>query len=505
MFRKYTIIEHAKRGKIQFHLYPFQEEVLADFHSHRFVIVNKSRQMGLSTLVAAHALHSMLFKDGFKVLVIATKQDVAKNLVHKVKVMHRNLPVFLRQKVIDDNKLELSFDNGSSIKAVSSSPDAGRSEALSLLILDEYAHIDYATEIWTAARSTLATGGNAVVLSTPNGVGNQFHKMWVQATEGVVEEGLEAFHPIELMWDLHPERDETFEKIERTQLGERAFAQEYACDFISSGHTVVDGLIIKWYEDNLVEEPIEKRGPGGDYWLWEYPSYNKDYIVVADVSRGDSSDYSTFHVLELETMKQVAEYRGMMDSRQFGNFLVGVATDWNNALLVIPNKNIGWDTVQQAIDREYKNLYYSFRNDPYLDKAIHIRKGHDLKKTEDKVPGFTESGAVRSVQISKLIMYFNTEKPLIIKSQRTINELYTFIWLNGKAQAAQGYNDDLVIALSIGLFMHDIALKMRSIGMDLTKKTLDNTYRAVYTPPKKQAPEWTMQVGGKNESLTWLL
>ena len=77
----------------------------------------------------------MLFKSDYNVLVIATKQDVAKNLVTKVRVMHDNLPVWLKGKALEDNKLSLRFKNGSQIKAISSKGDAGRSEALSLLVL----------------------------------------------------------------------------------------------------------------------------------------------------------------------------------------------------------------------------------------------------------------------------------------------------------------------------------------------------------------------------------
>lgn len=93
--------------------------------------------MGISTLCAMDALHCMLFNSDYKILVIATKQDVARNLVEKVQLMHEFLPNFLKGKIVNDNKLSLVFANGSSIKAVSSSPDAGRSEALSKLIIDE--------------------------------------------------------------------------------------------------------------------------------------------------------------------------------------------------------------------------------------------------------------------------------------------------------------------------------------------------------------------------------
>lgn len=198
--------------------------------------------MGISTLTAAHALHSMLFNDDFKVLVIATKQEVAKNLVSKVQVMFEFLPTFLKQgiKIINNNKLSLSFSNGSEIKAVSSSPDAARSEALSLLIIDEFAFVDWANEIWAGAQMTLATGGSAIVLSTPNGVGNKFHQMWQQATEGVVIDGLERFNPILLPWYLHPERDQKWRDQQDELLGKRLAAQECDCLWGESEVTVRD-------------------------------------------------------------------------------------------------------------------------------------------------------------------------------------------------------------------------------------------------------------------------
>ena len=110
--------------------------------------------MGISTLMAGMSLHNMMFNSDFRILVIATKQDVAKNLVAKVKLAWDLLPAFLKQgiEVVNNNKLEIAFSNGSSIKAVSSSPDAARSEALSLLLIDEC--IEYHTEITVLNKNT---------------------------------------------------------------------------------------------------------------------------------------------------------------------------------------------------------------------------------------------------------------------------------------------------------------------------------------------------------------
>jgi len=224
--KKYLKIEHPLKGKIPFHLFPFQEKTLTELQKHRFNVVLKSRQMGISTLLAADSLLKMLFNENFKVLVIATTQDVARNLVHKVKVMHENLPVWMRGKIVDNNKLSISFKNGSSIKAVSSSAHSGRSEALSLLIIDEAAFVDRIDTIWGAALPTLSTGGSATLLSTPNGIGNLFHKIWEEAESGLVTEGLEPFNPIKLKWDLHPERNQAWRDQQTYALGERIASQE---------------------------------------------------------------------------------------------------------------------------------------------------------------------------------------------------------------------------------------------------------------------------------------
>lgn len=137
--KNYVYIQHPKRGRIQFALYPFQEKVLTLFQENPYSIVLKSRQLGISTLGAGYSLWLMLFHSDKNVLCIATKQDTAKNLVTKVKFMYDNLPSWLKEKdkPLEHNKLTLRLNNGSQIKATSASSDAGRSEAVSLLLLDE--------------------------------------------------------------------------------------------------------------------------------------------------------------------------------------------------------------------------------------------------------------------------------------------------------------------------------------------------------------------------------
>jgi phage FluMu gp28-like protein len=199
--KKYYWIQHPKRGRIQFNLYPFQEKVLKLYSNNEYYVVNKSRQLGISTLVSAYSLWLMLFHTDKNVLVVATKQETAKNMVTKVRFAYNNLPSWLKIKTAEDNRLSLRLANGSQIKAVAASPDAGRSEAVSLLVLDEAAFIPGVDVIFTAAQQTLATGGQCIAISTPNGTGNWFHKTYTKAQ---LKEN--KFIPLSLPWTVHPER-----------------------------------------------------------------------------------------------------------------------------------------------------------------------------------------------------------------------------------------------------------------------------------------------------------
>lgn len=94
------------------------------------------------------------------------------------------------------------------------------------LLSHNCAFVDRIDTIWGAALPTLSTGGSATLLSTPNGVGNLFHRIWEEAESGIVTEGLEPFNPIKLEWNLHPERNQIWRDQQTYALGERIASQE---------------------------------------------------------------------------------------------------------------------------------------------------------------------------------------------------------------------------------------------------------------------------------------
>ena len=499
-FRKYCYITHPTKGRILFHLYPFQEKVLSDFRDNRFSIINKSRQLGISTLVAGYSLWTMLFNKDKTVLCIATKQETAKGMVEKVQFMYNNLPTWLRgNKPISDNKLSLKLSNNSQIVATSAASDAGRSYAVSLLLIDEAAFIEGIDKIYTSIKPTIATGGGIIALSSPNGIGNWFHKMYTEA-----QIGKNDFYPIELKWNLHPDRDEQWEITERANMSPREFAQEYDCDFLGSGNSVVEPDILSFYEQTYIQEPVERRFMGGDLWVWNYPDYSKSYIVCADVARGDSTDYSAFHVIDIESCEQVAEYKSQVDTRTYGNLLVSIASEYNNALLVVENANIGWDVINTIIEKGYQNLYYS----PRAYGEMHMDKWMAKMGSDQTVPGFTMSAKTRPLVVSKMEAYIR-ERHFTFRSKRLLEELRVFVWMHGKAQAQNGYNDDLVMSLGMGLFTRDTGVKFNQQSMDMTRRSIDlisNTTQG-YTPtlPSGQPNPYQIDTPYGPEDITWLI
>jgi len=499
--KKYCFIQHPQRGRVIFNLYPFQEKVLNLFNDNPYSIILKSRQLGISTLSAGYSLWLMLFHKDKNILCIATKQETARNMVTKVKFMFDNLPSWLKITAPENNKLSLRLNNGSQIKATSAASDAGRSEAVSLLIIDEAAFIDNIGEIWASAQQTLATGGGAIVLSTPYGTGNWFHKTWVSA-----ENQENDFLPIKLPWFVHPERNQDWRNRQDELLGDpRMAAQECDCDFSTSGDVVFYGEWIDFIKETTLKDPSERRGVDQNLWIWEPADYSREYMIVADVARGDGKDFSACHVMDVQTNTQVAEYKGQMPPKEFGYFLTGLATEYNNALLVVENASIGWATLDAIIERGYRNLYHSPKSDQLTAQSyLRVYEGNS-----EMTPGFTMSMRTRPLCINKMREFIG-DRSVTIRSKRLLEEMKVFIWRNGRPEAQRGYNDDLVMSFGIGMFLRDTSLKFQQESVDRARAALgavksnSTTWSGGYSPNSVENP-YNMDIGGKNESIKWLL
>tara|TARA_R110002020_G_scaffold179938_1_gene373700 strand:+ start:5732 stop:7318 length:1587 start_codon:yes stop_codon:yes gene_type:complete len=456
----YGRISHPQKGTIPFKAYDYQKQLLQEFNDYRFNIILKARQLGISTITASYVAWLMMFHRDKNILVVATKLQTATNLVKKVKAIIKHLPEWMQIASINvDNRTSFELSNGSQIKGSSTSGDAGRSEALSLLVIDEAAHVEKLSDLWTALYPTLSTGGRCIALSTPNGVGNWFHQNCVEA-----EAGTNDFHMTTLLWDVHPDRNKKWFEKETRNMSKRQIAQELECNFNVSGETVIHPDDIQWYLERTTT-PEYRTGFDRNYWIWKRYDPEKSHLIVADVARGDGKDNSAFHIFQLESMEVVAEYVGKPTPDEFADILYGVGAEYGNPMLVIENNNIGYAVLKKLLDKGYPSIYHSRKGDhTYVDSMT-------AQWQSNVVPGFTTSSKTRPLIVAKM-EEFMRNKLIKINSNRLLSEMKTFIWQGGRPQAMRSYNDDLVMSFAIGCWVRDTVIVESQKDIEYNKQFL---------------------------------
>ena len=456
----YARISHPIRGLIPFNTYDFQSQLIKDFNDYRFNVILKARQLGISTITAAYVSWMMLFHKDKNILVMATKFQTAANLVKKTKSIMKNLPEWMKIASISiDNRTSFELSNGSQIKASTTSSDAGRSEALSLLVIDEAAHVEGLEDLWTGLYPTLSTGGRCIALSTPNGVGNWFHQTYIDADSGAND-----FRPTLLPWDVHPDRDDEWFENETKNMSRRQIAQEFECNFNMSGETVVHSDDMERIKAGLME-PKYKTGFDRNFWIWEEYKPECSYLMVADVSRGDDKDYSVFHIFKLETMEIIAEYQSRVTPDLFADLLYNAGQEYGNCMLVVENNNVGFTVLEKLRDLNYPNLYHSIKSThEYVDQLT-------AESKSNAIAGFSTTSKTRPLIVAKMEEFIRN-KLVTIYSSRVYRELETFVWNNGRPEAMRMYHDDLVMALCIGCWVRDTALQTNARDLEYTKAFL---------------------------------
>jgi len=426
-FATFIHVIHPIRGKVKFDLYPYQKKVLWYFLTRQFNIVKKFRQAGITELISLYCLWFAMFHPNKLIQIISIKDRVAKKVLRRIKYMYRNLPEYLKIPIVNGRGMdlgtstEIEFANGSIIASLPTTEDAGRSEALSLLVIDEAAIIRWANTIWAAAFPTLSTGGSAILNSTPYGVGNFYHKTWVDA----VAQGND-FNPINLKWTMHPERDINWYNQMRSILGPRRTAQEVDGDFLTSGHSVFDLVDIKAIEDAITEIDVEVR-LNGNMIIKRPPKLNERCYIGADIATGRANDYSAFPIMN-RAGEELGYFKGRIPIPAFSKLLMRTGKEYNNAMLGPESNDIGLSCTQKIQDSGYPNLYYTTQ---FLKE-----KGSKKPKVE-KIPGWYTTTQNRSLIIDELENDIRNENIEII-NKFFAAEAYTFIYDGTNRPIAMG-------------------------------------------------------------------
>lgn len=524
-------------------LYPYQEETLRKFHKNQNNIVLKSRQMGLSVITSGFIAWKVIFNYDESVLIVANKGDSAVRMLDTVRRFLDYLPAFLLPaQRPENNTKKIRFSNNSWVKAVASSKDAGRGEALTMLVMDETAFIEHSDQIWTAAGGALSvTQGKCIMLSTPRGTGGLYHRTWTAAKKQEND-----FVMSELHWKLHPvlskdmeERTDEFGKkyiwspwyeqqCEKNGYDMVKIAQELDLSFEGSAAMVIESHILEKYEKDCqgikptcwFDYKLEGNNFVTDrqtsFLVWEKPKEKTNYILAADVGRGDGSDYSTIQIINADSLVQVAEYQGKIASDVFASVIYKAGKEYNNAFVAIECNSFGLVTaliLKKYLRYDSNRIYHS-----KSVKKIYLRyPGFDSVDENAEIPGFQTTMKSRPLVIGSITKHMRSGE-IKINSTRLLDEFKTFVFDGDKAQHSRGYHDDLIIALGIALFMRETEFDNVFRSREFYKAMLDsisssrsdNKFKlddVVQAERAKDAANKLTQPregGGDGEDISWL-
>ena len=422
--------DKTQEGFVPFRLFPRQKEIISAYEKHRFNIVTKPRQAGVSTTTAAYMSIKVGFADADNpenILIIANKQELAFEFLAKIKDFLNQLPRWVwgheyygnpknegKSIFLTDSKKEIKLPNGSRVKAVATSKDALRGFTPTFLIMDEAAYIDNGAEVFGAALTALGTGGRATLISTPNGMDALYYKTYDQARNkknnfNIVE--MKWFEDLrynkDLSWlkgdDVEKEYEFTFASYTRmiedgwkptsTWYEEmcrgmnndaKMIAQELDVSFIGSGGNVINEEYIDYHEKHNVKPPKYTAGLEQEIWVWEEPQEGHQYIMGVDVSRGDGEDASTMVVVDFTTMEQVMEYQGKIQPDLLAQIVEEYGNLYKAYTVVDVTGGMGVSTVLKLLEFEYKRLHYDSTSGKILSSLSKFL--NECSKTHRAIP-----------------------------------------------------------------------------------------------------------------------
>lgn len=442
-------IQHPTKGKMKFEPFEYQNRLLHSYHDYRFNINMMPRQSGKTTCAAGYLLWYAMFHPDQTILVAAHKYTGAQEIMQRIRYGYELCEDYIRCGVVSYNKGSIEFDNGSRIVSQTTTGTTGRGMSISLLYCDEFAFVqpNIAQEFWTSISPTLATGGKAIITSTPNSDEDTFANIWKESQDlfddygNTREDGLgrNGFHGFKAEWFEHPDRDEEWKREELGRIGEERFRREYGCEFLVFDETLISSLKLI---DMVGRDPIFKMG---QVRWFKKPTPGMLYLAALDPCLGTGGDYAGIQVFELPSFVQVAEWQHNITPIQ------GQVKIFRDVLKYIQDE-LGPDN--------NNNIYWSVENNTVGEAALVVIQ--DLG--EETFPGMFVSEPQRKGHVRKFRKGFNTthgskisacarlkylveEDKMKINSRTLISELKSFIAQGISFKAKDGQHDDLVAAL----------------------------------------------------------
>lgn len=504
--------DNTQKKYVPMDLFEDQIQLIQDYEDYNENITRKYRQAGVTTVTAAWLSKKLQLAkpdNPERVLLIANKRDTAVEMANKVRHFLEQWPEWLNVGFSPDKNSESRFrlNNGCEVKAVATSADALRGYTPTILVFDEAAYIEAGDDFWAASMASLSTGGKIILISTPNGYDPIYYGVYDQALRGIND-----FHITDLRWFKDPRYtkdlrwikcqdichymlnreqyndDEVvlldFDMKEYVKLLEdgykpfsswfesmskkfkydrRKIAQELECDFLGSGDGVIPGDIQENIAKNMIREPIEKYMQA-TFWQWKEPIIGHRYIMGVDVSRGDSEDFSAISIIDFDDREQVAEYIGKIPPDDLAAVAYKWAILYGNAFIVTDiTGGMGVATSRKLTELNYKNVYI---------EGINTQNIWDYNaKAMEKIPGLNFNN-----KRTQIVAAFEEQlrKGFIVRSARLLNELNTFVYMNGRPDHMKGTHDDAIMGMSMALYAADVSFNLLQKNENANKAMLDS-------------------------------
>jgi len=276
---RYWNIAHPAYGRILFNLRDAQSFALDHWAGNRYSLTLKARQIGWTTLVAAHQFWLAFFHPDQNIIDLSRTEREAVLLLRKTKYGFSHLPLWMVDRgprSLVEHQQRMLFENGSQITSMPSASDPARGESATLIVVDEWAFLPNPEEAWSSIEPVADVGGRIIGLSTANGSGNFFHQLWVGASASN-----NRFAPMFFPWSATEDRDESWYQSKKESMLAWQLAQEYPTTpeeaFIKSGNPVFDLDVLE-----AMNSTVEEGQMG---YLWEpYPrtvEFRKDAHSLA--------------------------------------------------------------------------------------------------------------------------------------------------------------------------------------------------------------------------------
>jgi len=455
--KKYILIEVPGKDA---HLIPYQKqtELINLIEEKRYVLVLKSRQIGISTIIQAYSAWLANFFDNAVIGIISKDGKEATDFARAIRGMVEKLPDWMKppRGLLGkgfSKRTEQSFilTNGSKVYASPVNPNAPdktlRGKALTFLVIDEAAFVHHIDTAWTSMVPALSTNQmqakkanvpyGTVVLSTPNktvGVGEWYFKRYMSAVSRD-----DIFEPFVIHWKSIPELadDPDWYKTQCALFDndQRKIAQELELKFLPAEGSFFDAEVVEKVQD-AVQKPIEKsRLYNGEIWKFALPIPKRYYILGVDTAPEHGSDKSAVTVWDYETMEQVSEYQGKCKVLDFVKVVKVLAAQYPG-LIVVESNSYGNQVVEQLNYSEFGFMIYK-----------------EKRGKQTLLPGLSTNSKTRPLMIDALYSYI-TQFPQIVKSERLALEIAGLVTrTSGRVEADTGCHDDLVLSASCVMYV----------------------------------------------------